>query len=272
MARLVGRLTQKQVEHAKPKNGRPAILLADGGNLYLQATLGADDHVRRSWVFQYEQHGRRREMGLGSFVHDRPQGGEGSGRASCASSCSTASIRSTSKQKAHMAALAERARPSRSSKPPKCISSCTGRLEAHEAPAAVGELARPLCLSDDRRDGGRRCRLGVRAQDRRAVVERARPRRPRGCAVASSLSSTTRSPAAFAAATIRRATSSRRCRSKPGSSKVKHHAALPYADVPAFMAELRAARQHQRPRARIDGPERHAHERDRSARSGTRSI
>jgi integrase len=41
------------------------MLLADGGNLYLQCTLGTDGHVRRSWVFRYERDGHRREMGLG---------------------------------------------------------------------------------------------------------------------------------------------------------------------------------------------------------------
>jgi integrase len=41
------------------------MLLADGGNLYLQCTLGTDGNVRRSWLFRYERDGRRREMGLG---------------------------------------------------------------------------------------------------------------------------------------------------------------------------------------------------------------
>lgn len=40
-------------------------MLADGGNLYLQVTLGKDDNIRKSWVFRYELNGTRREMGLG---------------------------------------------------------------------------------------------------------------------------------------------------------------------------------------------------------------
>jgi integrase len=63
--RTVGRLSSKQVANARPKRGRDAMLLADGGNLYLQCTLGADGSVRRSWLFRYERAGRRREMGLG---------------------------------------------------------------------------------------------------------------------------------------------------------------------------------------------------------------
>ena len=67
MPRVLGKLSQRRVATAKPKRGRKALVLADGGNLYLQATL-ADDGitVRRSWVFRYEIDGRRREMGLGA--------------------------------------------------------------------------------------------------------------------------------------------------------------------------------------------------------------
>ena len=65
MRRRIGRLSSRQVANAKPQRGREAALLADGGNLYLQCTLGADGSVRRSWLFRYERGGRRREMGLG---------------------------------------------------------------------------------------------------------------------------------------------------------------------------------------------------------------
>jgi integrase len=65
MARLVKRLSARQVANAKPPKGRRAALIADGGNLFLQVSTGKDGHVRRSWVFQYELHGRRGWMGLG---------------------------------------------------------------------------------------------------------------------------------------------------------------------------------------------------------------
>ena len=67
MPRIIGKLTSRRVATVKPKRVRKALVLADGGNLYLQATL-ADDNatVRRSWVFRYEVNGRRREMGLGA--------------------------------------------------------------------------------------------------------------------------------------------------------------------------------------------------------------
>jgi integrase len=60
-------LSQRRVATAKPKHGHRALVLADGGNLYLQCTLADDGTtVRRSWVFRYEVNGRRREMGLGA--------------------------------------------------------------------------------------------------------------------------------------------------------------------------------------------------------------
>jgi integrase len=61
------RLTARQVMTARPEDGRRLSMLADGGNLYLQATLGKGYTVRRSWVFRYELDGRRHDLGLGSL-------------------------------------------------------------------------------------------------------------------------------------------------------------------------------------------------------------
>ena len=46
---------------------RTAILLCDGGGLYVQATLGDDGNVRRSWIFRYQLSKDHpvRDMGLG---------------------------------------------------------------------------------------------------------------------------------------------------------------------------------------------------------------
>jgi integrase len=64
---MVGRLTSRRVNTAKPKPGRQALLIGDGGGLWLQITRGEGDHLRRSWTFRYEIDGRRREMGLGAL-------------------------------------------------------------------------------------------------------------------------------------------------------------------------------------------------------------
>jgi integrase len=65
--RVVGRLTARRVASAKPKAGRQALVVGDGGGLWLQVTRGESDHIRRSWTFRYEISGRRREMGLGAL-------------------------------------------------------------------------------------------------------------------------------------------------------------------------------------------------------------
>src|SRR6478672_3659805 len=63
--RTLGKLSSARVKTAKPKPGRDVLILADGGNLYLQITRGNDGGVRRSWTFRYEFDGRRHELGLG---------------------------------------------------------------------------------------------------------------------------------------------------------------------------------------------------------------
>jgi integrase len=40
-------------------------MYADGGGLYLQVTVGSDDTPRKSWLFRYSVAGRERQMGLG---------------------------------------------------------------------------------------------------------------------------------------------------------------------------------------------------------------
>jgi hypothetical protein len=63
--RAVGKLSVARVRTAKPASGRTALVIGDGGGLWLQCTRGERGHVRRSWTFRYEVQGRRREMGLG---------------------------------------------------------------------------------------------------------------------------------------------------------------------------------------------------------------
>jgi integrase len=67
--RIVGRLKARQVLNATPAKGRPAALLCDGGGLYLQITRSETDprHVRRSWVFRYQCISERHELGLGAL-------------------------------------------------------------------------------------------------------------------------------------------------------------------------------------------------------------
>jgi integrase len=63
--RIVGKLKSRQVFTAKPPEGRKGAFIADGGNLYVQATIGPAGNVRRSWAFIYERGGKRHALGLG---------------------------------------------------------------------------------------------------------------------------------------------------------------------------------------------------------------
>jgi integrase len=78
MARELARLSDRTIRTAKPKGNttrgdnkgraRDAVMLCDGGGLYCQITLGAEQNVRRSWIFRYRRRGERvRDMGLGSL-------------------------------------------------------------------------------------------------------------------------------------------------------------------------------------------------------------
>jgi integrase len=40
----------------------------DGGGLYLQVTAGTDGSIRKSWLFRYSANGRERQMGLGPLA------------------------------------------------------------------------------------------------------------------------------------------------------------------------------------------------------------
>jgi integrase len=78
MPRALNRLSVRRITTAKPKGrisrgpnkGKPrtAIMLNDGGGLYVQVTTGDDGKVRRSWIFRYQlsQAHPVRDMGLGS--------------------------------------------------------------------------------------------------------------------------------------------------------------------------------------------------------------
>ena len=60
----IHRLTQKQIEHAKPPKGKRAVMLADGACLYLEVTVGKTG-INKGWIFRYEMDGERHDLGLG---------------------------------------------------------------------------------------------------------------------------------------------------------------------------------------------------------------
>jgi integrase len=66
--REMHRLTARQIATATLPEGENKALLHDGAGLYLQLMRSVSgDSINRSWLFKYELHGKRREMGLGSL-------------------------------------------------------------------------------------------------------------------------------------------------------------------------------------------------------------
>jgi integrase len=69
------RLTARQLATATLPEGTSKALLHDGGGLYLQlmrsvsggALASGRESINRSWIYKFELHGKRREMGLGSL-------------------------------------------------------------------------------------------------------------------------------------------------------------------------------------------------------------
>jgi integrase len=64
MAHVRNRLTARTAAAAKPDKGQTAKVIADGNNLFLQVIHGKTS-ISRSWLFKYELDGKRHEMGLG---------------------------------------------------------------------------------------------------------------------------------------------------------------------------------------------------------------
>jgi integrase len=62
MARPIYRLSARKLENA------PLGMHADGGGLYLQVTSGSNEALRRSWIYRYAINGREHHMGLGSLT------------------------------------------------------------------------------------------------------------------------------------------------------------------------------------------------------------
>jgi len=62
MPKSINRLSDRRARTA------PIGLWPDGGGLYLQVTAGADGATRRSWLYRFTINGRERWMGLGSLA------------------------------------------------------------------------------------------------------------------------------------------------------------------------------------------------------------
>jgi len=66
MAREIYKLSSGKVKNAQPGRRWPGMH-ADGGGLYLQVTRGDGETIHRSWIFRFATNGRERRMGLGAL-------------------------------------------------------------------------------------------------------------------------------------------------------------------------------------------------------------
>jgi integrase len=229
---------------AKPERGRRAAMLPDGGNLYLQATVGKNGTVRRSWVFRYEFDQRRHDLGLGSL--DTLNLGEAREKARGLRQQLVDGIDPfESRKQARKERLAKRAAEARAMTFEQCARECIeshadGWKNAKHAAQWVSTLktyAYPI-LGDLAVDDIATAHV-VRVlqpiwKDKPETASRVRGRIEKvlGWATVRGFRSGD-NPARW------------RCHlqelfaAKGKIRPVNHHAALPYTDVPAFMSELR---------------------------------
>jgi integrase len=67
MSQRIHRLNSRMVATAQPPQGRRSVMLNDGGNLLLQVSRSATDGYNKSWTFRYQFDGKRHDLGLGSL-------------------------------------------------------------------------------------------------------------------------------------------------------------------------------------------------------------
>jgi len=60
-------LTDRAIRNAKPDKGKTVKRLLDGDRLYLQATTSLAGGVNRNWVFRYEHDFKRHDYGIGPY-------------------------------------------------------------------------------------------------------------------------------------------------------------------------------------------------------------
>ena len=233
MARTTERLSAAKVSKAKPG------MHCDGGGLYLQASLGADGEIKKSWIFRFALGGRERQMGLGSLrtvslaearekaTGCRKQVAEGVDPIEARDVSRAAAAARNAKSKSFDECAAEYITAQRAG--------WTNAEHRQQWTNTLNDLrvasARQAAGGGDRRRSRRQgaaADLGEEAGDRqpRARPHRGRPRLGDGKEVAAG-----RQPGPLARATL-----SISCRER--SRVVEHLAALPYAEIGAFMVEL----------------------------------
>ena len=262
MTRTTSRLTALKVDKAKQPG-----MYADGGGLYLRVT----NEGTKNWVFRFMLNGRPRWMGIGPLAlyglqearekaldarrlrHDgvdpidarRAERAQDAARGGQGDHVQAVRRRATSPRTAPAGATPSTPRNGRRRSRPMPIRSSARCRCRRSTPALVMQGA-GADLDGEARDG----EPGARAHRGRCSIGRRR------AAIA-----TGENPARW------RGHLDKLLPARAKVRRVEHHAALPYAEMPGFMAELRAAGGYCGARARIRDPDRGADRRgDRRAR------
>ena len=196
----------------------------------------------RSWIFRWKRDGRLRDMGLGPL--NTISLAEARDRAlACRKLKLDGGDPIEERRGRRQAARLQTAKAMTFRRMRRGLyRSASSWLEESEARRAMAGDACDLRLPGSRRAAGPGGRRRARHEGAGADLERESRRRRAGSAAASSWCSIGHRRAAIGKARTRpggAAISKTCCRGGRRSARVEHHAALPYAELPAFMAELR---------------------------------
>jgi integrase len=229
MTRKLHKLTAKDVRDAAPKDGKKHLRLSDGGGLY----LAVDSQGGRHWEFHFTCNGRARTMGLG------PAAGP------YAVTLTTARQRAADARKQLGQKLDPIAERDKGKVVPTTFGECVEDFLATKGRGWTNEHHKQDVARTLKEDAKSLHRLPVDEIDTKAVLKVIEPlwdtrqntaRRLRGRIEAVLNAATAKghrsgdNPAAWAIL--------EHLLSKPDKATA-HHAALPYAEVPAFITELR---------------------------------
>jgi integrase len=227
-------LTDKVIRHSNP----PAML-RDGGNLFLQIKAAESGQTHRSWIFRYQRLNRDRHMGLGAY----PEVSLATAREAAAAARALLAAGGDPLDQRHEARAAKLLAAAREKTFDQARNEFIARNkrdwtnEKHAAQwlASLTRYVTPVFGS-----------LPVQAVNRAVILRALEPIWTSKIETASRVRERIERILDFSEARGYRPEGSNPARrgaikAALGSQKkrVKHHAALPYAELPAFVAELR---------------------------------
>jgi integrase len=235
MAQKLKRLSAKAVQNAKPRGSIPRFM-PDGGGLYLQVSATGT----KSWMFRYAINGRERQMGLGSL-----DGVDLAGARQAATECRRLRSQGVDPIECRDAKRAQARLTAASS---MTFNDCASAyIESEKAGWRNAKHAAQWKSTLDTYAGPVFGDLPVQAVDTTMVLRVLEPIWPTKTETASRVRGRIESVLDWATARgYRKGENPARWRGhcesllpKPSKvQKVKHHAALPYAELPGFMAKL----------------------------------